>query len=115
MMRPAGSSAAELMRRPVERRVIDLLSSFAELETLLKAFIALMFVLIRNDIQSSVILPTLAFPIGSGSIALGHPDPLSVQASTGSPSFGIHGPHRTCTLCYVPGRFACQPSNYARM
>ena len=48
-MRPDGSSAPLLMRRPVESRVVDLLASIPVMERLRSAFIALTFVLILND------------------------------------------------------------------
>src|SRR5579862_7049432 len=57
MIKPLGSSAAELIRKPVESRVIDWLNMLLVFETFESASIALRFVLIENDIQSSVILP----------------------------------------------------------
>src|ERR1044072_8238559 len=51
MIRPAGSSAAGLIRIPVESRTIDLASMSPAWLTLRSAFIALTLVLIRKDIS----------------------------------------------------------------
>jgi hypothetical protein len=50
MIRPAGSSAAELILKPVERRVMEWLNSMLVLPILRSVFIAATLVLILKDI-----------------------------------------------------------------